>query len=163
MDINEKISEILKKHVEGKEFFDALDYMVRSDADVLKIYLDFVTSQFESHNWKRSVGIILTGKFGRALYNNYSEKLYLLTDDIVLVDGDLRKPNTEVETYKNFFRYAYYIVLDDSIYSGNTVNNIKRGILKTREDVVIPLVYVIYDGSKDIKNLQIKSLFKYHK
>ena len=178
MDINEKISEILKKHVEGKEFFDALDYMIRSDADVLKIFMNFLKSDFERNSLNKRVGIILTGEFGHALYNNYRHDLLDMSRDIIFVSGGLRKPNTCVELYTDALPCEYYVVLDDSIYSGNTIKNIGNAlnINNTYTQSKLYMVYVIYDGSKDIKfnelygsdvfpvpNTNIKSLFKYHK
>lgn len=173
MDLNEKISEILKKHVEGKEFFDALDYMIRSDADVLKIFMDFLKSDFERNSLNKRVGIILTGEFGHALYNNYRHDLLDMSRDILFVSGGLRKPNTCVELYTDSPSCEYYVVLDDSIYSGNTVKNIGNALNNAQSKLY--MVYVIYDGSKDIDfnklysdanpipNTNIKSLFKYHK
>lgn len=43
MDINYQIIRILKKHPEGGEkFFNALDFIIRSDLSILDVFTEFV-------------------------------------------------------------------------------------------------------------------------
>lgn len=161
MELNQKIGEILKKHVEGKKFFDALDYMIRSDADVLRIFMDFLKAEFNTSCFNHSTGIILTGEFGHALFNNYRPQLLELSRDIIFVGGGLREPNKKAELYVDHVSSNNYILLDDSIYSGNTAMNINQALYESNQSTIYQ-IFVIYDGSKDFDQINIKSLFKYH-
>lgn len=155
---NEKIVNLLKKHPEGgEEFFNTLDMMLRGDLDILKQVYDYLMSEYRG-----STVLVLTGKFGFSLFNKYSTPLMNLFKRVIIVEGGIRN-SKEVETECS---YTYQdservLIVDDSLYSGTTVETIFKSI-------GVPIsrrrVFVVYDGSRDlIKDYRCDSMFRYYK
>lgn len=149
--LNDKIGEILKKHKEGKEFFDTLDYIIRSDINIT----DMLYNRIKHFN----TTIILSGRFGRAFINNYGKLLYS-NNHVILVNGGIRE-GEDVELYVNKIYNNKCIFIDDSIYSGKTRDLIEKKLKYIDKDVKIETTYVIYDGMKK-QDINVKSLYRYH-
>ena len=172
MTLNQKIVEILKSHPEGGEkFFNALDFMIRSDRTIIEDFLKFVFSEYKSMLMPNTnildVGFVLTGQFGQILMNNYAKGLCAISQDIILVEGGLR--NGTIPTIaKDKFNTKNFIVLDDSYYSGRTVEAINNALKLAGSSMITLKSYllgaiVIYDGAKkDEKKHKVLSLFRYY-
>lgn len=157
MKLNYKITEILKQHEGGEEFFDALDAMVRGDMDILNTFLNFV--YFEIGDTKE-YSLILSGQFGNALMGIYGTNLFKDFSDVILVEGGLRSGKTPTIFRQNFTK-TKFILLDDSFYSGTTRDSIERSLKMIDSQAEIVKTFVIYDGSKVKKN-NIFSMFRYY-
>lgn len=159
MTLNEKIGNILKTHKEGEKFFDALDYMIRGDKDILEDFYRFmkydIINIVKNKYNPKDINIVLTGKFGLAILNNYGVYLYQSFNDVIIVDGNLRNGNIP-ELYKNYTEDKYWILLDDSYYSGKTKETIEKTL-----NIDFSKVIVIYDGSKE-KQSNVFSMYRYH-
>jgi hypothetical protein len=165
MTLNEKIGNILKRHPEGKEFFDILDATIRGDYEILDSFMDFVKRSIT-----RADGIVLTGEFGRVLVNNHLKSLLEISTNIILANGGIRG-GEEVELYKDFIDSPYalqdfwkadYIFLDDSIYSGITSLKIEAKIKELNETCRLFKVFVVYDGGLEPRR-DVYSMYRYHK
>lgn len=88
--LNIIIKDLLKEHPKGGEkFFDALDLLIRGDSDILSMFLDFVMNNLSENI---TYGVVLSGKFGCVLYNNYGHILSKYFDGgIILTNGGIRK------------------------------------------------------------------------
>ena len=86
MTLNEKIGEILKRHKEGEEFFNALDYTIRGDRDILKDFYNFAWSKIFINNTINiiSYNIILSGRFGMSLLSNYGGSFYRSFNNVII-------------------------------------------------------------------------------
>lgn len=113
MNLNIIIKDLLKEHPEGGEkFFDALDLLIRGDSDILSMFLDFVMNNLSENI---TYGVVLSGKFGCVLYNNYGHILSKYFDGgIILTNGGIRKgePAYLGVTELSCTNYVFY----DSIY-----------------------------------------------
>ena len=131
MNLNIIIKDLLKEHPEGGEkFFDALDLLIRGDSDILSMFLDFVMNNLSENI---TYGVVLSGKFGCVLYNNYGYILSKYFDGgIILTNGGIRKGEpaylgvTELSC-------TNYVFLDDSYYSGKTKSGIEEALKKYRQ------------------------------
>lgn len=165
MTLNEKVANILKEHKEGEEFFSTLDMMIRGDRDILEDFIDFAlmgmsnltdTVRFTSF----FPVLVLTGKFGITIINNYEEDLRKYFGDIVLVNGGLRKDENPVILKQSVKGNSLYF-WDDSIYSGNTRNKIVKAIQEMNPKAELIKSFVVYDGMKQ-REENTKALFRYY-
>lgn len=165
MTLNEKVANILKEHKEGEEFFSTLDMMIRGDRDILEDFIDFAlmgmsnltdTVRFTSF----FPVLVLTGKFGITIINNYEEDLRKYFGDIVLVNGGLRKDENPVILKQSVKGNSLYF-WDDSIYSGNTRNKIVKAIQEMNPKAELIKNFVVYDGMKQ-REENTKALFRYY-
>jgi len=165
-ELNKEIEVILKKHIEGKPFFDALDMMIRSKANILKIAMNhLISNTLDSTNDKV---LILTGEIGKVVSLNYNDILCKHFRAIILLPGGLSKiswckvkeyltPNINV---LKVYADADYYVFDDSYYSGQTVDNIAFALFDLA-NIQITKTIVVYDGSIN-RSEYVVSLFRYH-
>lgn len=151
--LNKKIAEILRQHPEGEPFFDALDAMIRGDQDILEAFMNFVYSKIGSKRF----GVILSGNFGNAIFSTYGLKLYQNFNDVILVNGGIRKGEVPI-IFKEKLETTDYVFLDDSFYSGTTRNSI-ASVLSTLNGRIIK-TFVIYDGAK-VRQKDVLSMFRY--
>lgn len=163
MTLNEKIGEILKRHKEGEEFFNALDYTIRGDKDILKDFYEFTLNNvFVNSSINRtSYNIIVSGRFGMSLLTNYGYNICANFNKVIVTNGNIRKGELP-EIYCNGFEEKPFIFLDDSFYSGKTRDIIQQELFKIEETACIEKTFVIYDGSLEKRN-DVYSLFRYHK
>lgn len=144
-EVNNKIIEILKRHPEGGEaFFNALDLIIRSDKNLLRDYIEWV-SKYCSPNM--SVGCVVTGSFGRMLASVYNDWLNKTFGQVIIVNGGIRS-GSPVELPVFEVPKQMYVLLDDSYYSGMTANTIEKELQIINPKTKIDRVFVIYDGSK---------------
>ena len=159
--LNGKIVELLKEHKEGGEkFFNVLDYMLLSDCAILQIFTNFVLNDMRIRFVTRDFGIILSGKFGYTLYNNYKPLLDENFNDIIITNGGIRK-GEKVFLGIDALQCKNYLFLDDSYYSGTTKSKIEEALKEINPKAKIDNTYVIYDGSKT-HDKNVRSLFRYY-
>lgn len=159
MTLNEKIVEILRRHPEGGEkFFDALDFMIRGDKDILEDYIKWVSNYYGKS--RMDIGIVLTGSFGRVVASRYLHWLYENFGNVLIVNGGIRS-GSPVELPVTDIPLSSYILLDDSYYSGKTRKSIEAALKKLRPDANIGKTFVIYDGSK-IRNTDVLGMYRYY-
>lgn len=171
--LNNKIANILRQHPEGGEkFFDALDFMIRSDMEILDYFIKWAKIEIAKHRhswgipYRQKVGVVLSGSFGRAILSSRLKELMGLGDftfsDLLVVNGGIRS-DEPVEIYKTRadFKADYWVLLDDSFYSGKTARCIADAMRKANPFSNLVQALVIYDGSKDNQGLT-SSLFRYY-
>ena len=144
-EVNNKIIEILKRHPEGGEaFFNALDLIIRSDKNLLRDYIEWVSKYCSSN---MSVGCVVTGSFGRMLASVYNDWLNKTFGQVIIVNGGIRS-GSSVELPVFEVPKQEYVLLDDSYYSGRTANTIEKELQIINPKTKIDRAFVIYDGSK---------------
>lgn len=153
--LNEKIVDILKQHPEGKDFFNALDAMIRGDLNILSTFVDFAIGNITN---PKSYVLVLTGRFGIALINNFGTYLNGLFSQVILVNGGIREGNVPTILAENL-NSQYCIMFDDSFYSGKTRDTINSKLNELHANIVE--TYVVYDGSIT-KDRNVFSMFRYH-
>jgi hypothetical protein len=160
MTLNDKIASILREHPEGEEFFDALDLMIRGDMDIVYSFLQFF-KEFCDRNGAslKSIGIVLSGKFGQLLANNYMSEFGGFRE-VIIVNGGIRS-GAPVELCKSHLKSISYFFLDDSFYSGITRDEIELALKEVDENACIIDTFVIYDGSKDAEKPP-HSMYRYY-
>lgn len=170
MTLNEKIINLLKEHPEGGEkFFNALDLLIRSDRAILDDFISWSIEHIKSFcgNWTgdnlmtaKSLGVILTGRFGNAVLSNYMPTLDKEFSDVIIVNGGIRE-GAIPEVYRQGFDIKNYVLLDDSFYSGTTMLSIEKAMQDIDPEVKIIHTCVIYDGGRE-KRDNVSSLYKYY-
>lgn len=153
--LNEKIVDILKQHPEGKDFFNALDAMIRGDLDILSTFVHFAIGNITN---PKSYVLVLTGRFGIALINNFGTYLNDLFSQVILVNGGIREGNVPTILAENL-NSNHCIMFDDSFYSGKTRDTINSKLNELHARIAE--TYVVYDGSI-IKDRNVFSMFRYH-
>jgi len=163
MTLNEKVGEILKRHIEGEKFFDALDYIIRGDKDILEDFYNFSWNNiFNSSSVNStSYNLIMSGRFGLSMISNYGNSLIRNFNKVIVTNGNIRK-GEEPEIYCNKFDEKSFIFLDDSYYSGKTKTAIQNKLLEIEPTAKIITTLVIYDGSKESQP-DVYSMYRYHK
>jgi hypothetical protein len=154
--LNQKIAEILKQHPEGEDFFDALDLMLRGDADILSQFYKFAMDRV---HYTSERTLILTGQFGIALMSIYGSTLKEKFGNVILVNGGIRTGAEPVIFNENFSPKC--IMFDDSFYSGKTRNTIEAKLKTIHSGAIIERTLVIYDGAVNI-HADVYSMFRYH-
>ena len=162
--INEIVEKILKSHKGGRAFFDALDFSIRGDLDILDT---FVKDAIKYKNPNYTNGLLLTGEFGQILYDNYKDKLFTTFDIIVLctselIDGIPKYVQMFSKQIKTLNTCGYIHCMDDSYYSGKTIKHL-IDFFNLKESNM--LVHVIYDGSPvlPIAYKKFTAMYRYHK
>ena len=153
--INEIVKTMLQLHVGGKEFFENLDFAVRDPDIIQSLY-----NEIENFIQHRMHIYVVTGKFGM-FFKNWIECYGADNDYVYGVNGGLRngEPIESLEPFKKDFEGADVIIIDDSFYSGRTVDTIIDHIMSLGANY--KGTFVIYDGSKE-KRSDIHSLYRYY-
>jgi hypothetical protein len=150
------VQSVSKKYSGGENYFTELDRMIKNDKKFLLSFYEWVCSC-------TSNPIIISGEIGNILVGYLSHE-NICKNPIVLVNGGLRSgaditsiscfpSNFEISTNTNF------TMIDDSYYSGKTVNKVKNFLEAHGNE--LEDVYVFYDGSREQKEY-IKSLYRYY-
>ena len=162
MTLNEKIGNILKRHPEGKEFFDALDYTIRSDRNILKEFWLFAFDEvFSTGDNNQTYNLIISGRFANALMTHFAFECTRNFNKVIITNGNLR--NGELpEIYISTINSKPFIFLDDSFYSGKTRDTLEKALQEINPNSKIIKTIVVYDGSI-IPQSNVKSMFRYHK
>ena len=162
--INEIVEKILKKHKGGKPFFDALDFSIKGDLDILDV---FVKNTINYINPKCTAGLLLTGEFGQILFDEYKNTLFNTFNMIVLCSSELIDDIPKyIQTYSTNIKVlnscGYIHCMDDSYYSGKTIKYLTRFFNLKDSDMSI---HVIYDGSPILPTSYKKftAMYRYHK
>ena len=160
---NEKIIAMLKQHPEGGEkFFNALDLMIRSDKNIIESFC-LLIKEFLSSGRSTSTCAVLSGHFGRYMLNTCSNFLKNNFNEILLVNGGIRTGNKVELDYLPKSKNLVFI--DDSIYSGNTRDQIIKALNKTvrfgEKNYILTDTFVVYDGMK-IRQLSTHAMFRYY-
>ncbi|GHV24588.1 hypothetical protein FACS1894176_01230 [Bacteroidia bacterium] len=83
------IQKLLHDYEGGTKFFDALDKEIRTNPDILQLFIDFLQKTIEEKSCKHTT-LILSGEFGCALISLYGKLLFATFHHILLVKGGLR-------------------------------------------------------------------------
>ena len=166
--LDKKVEEILKNHPSGEDFFNYLDDMIRGHKSIIDAAWDkLVQWCYDEHLWiNRGIptfgwnGLILTGAFGRAVFNYMPYELRRTFKQVILVNGGLRQEDIEAQILVDKIDIDDFILFDDSFYSGTTRNKIEKALKKERQGCKIIHTVCIYDGGKDN---DVTSLYKYYK
>jgi len=153
--INEVVRQMLQLHTGGKEFFENLDIAVR-DPDIIQSLYDKIDKFID---YKLHIYVV-TGKFG-VFFKNWIECYGADNDYVYGVNGGLRngEPIDSLEPFKEDFNGQDVIIIDDSFYSGRTVDTIIEHVKSLGANY--KATFVIYDGSKE-KRPDIHSLYRYY-
>lgn len=166
--LDKKVEEILKNHPSGEDFFNHLDDMIRGHRSIIDAAWDkLIQWCYDEHLWiNRGIptfgwnGLILTGAFGRAVFNYMPGELRKTFEQVILVNGGLRQEDVEAQILVDKIDIDDFILFDDSFYSGTTRDKIEKALKKERQGCKIIHTMCIYDGSKDPN---VTSLYKYYK
>jgi hypothetical protein len=125
------VDSVLLKYKEGQEFFSNLDLSFRNK-EVMQILLTSLPAKYK---------IVTSGSFGKKMKQIFPQKVDLL------LPGNLRHmPKYDLSSQRKKIKKQNYIFLDDSYYSGRTVDVVRRAIEEQQGNLV--KTYVIYDGKK---------------
>ena len=61
MTLNKKLCKILTQHEEGEDFFNALDYMIKGDRDILEDFLHFFMNDAGKRLNLNDTGLVVSG------------------------------------------------------------------------------------------------------
>ena len=92
--LDKKVEEILKNHPSGEDFFNHLDDMIRGHKSIIDAAWDkLVQWCYDEHLWvNRGIptfgwnGLILTGAFGRAVFNYIPYEIRKTFQQVILVN-----------------------------------------------------------------------------
>ena len=156
--LNTLVVDLLKQHKGGEKFFDAFDASLRVARN--SSIIDFFREQvILPHMGKTPCVFIVTGQFGQVYKNMFPN------DNIVHVRGGLRKKGFregEINYLTERLEGREVVFIDDSFYSGKTFLSIKEEVVKMRGRIY-PVIFSIYDGSKDWHGEEVVSMFRYYK
>ena len=139
--LDKKVEEILKNHSSGEDFFNHLDDMIRGHKSIIDATWDkLVQWCYDEHLWvNRGIptfgwnGLILTGAFGRAVFNYMPYELRKTFEQVILVNGGLRQEDTKAQILVNQIDVDDFILFDDSFYSGTTRDKIEEALKEIRQ------------------------------
>jgi hypothetical protein len=150
-ELKSDIENLLQIHVGKRPFFNALDDLIKYDDR----YLLALVNGLENSN------IISTGSFGDQLYEEYEDGEFDCAS-IGIFNGKICTERAGIHcVYPGDvgLENKEFVFIDDSLYSGRTVNVIED-YLKTIGSS-IKEIRVAYDGSKK-RDTRIKSLYRYY-
>lgn len=137
------VDSVLLKYKEGQLFFSNLDFSFRNKK-VMDILLSSIPDKYK---------IVSSGSFGKKLSKIYPHKVDLL------MPGNLRHMNKyDLSAQRKQIKNRDYIFLDDSYYSGRTVNVVRHAIEEQKGNLI--KTYVLYDGKKT-KDKDVEYFYRY--
>lgn len=151
-ELNEIVKECLLQHEGGEKFFDALDYRIRESITLLRGIMSKVI--FSGMNFD---AIIVSGKFGN-VFKDFAESEYP-DFEVFSINGSLRKGEVNEEFLEKDFKGKKFVFIDDSFYSGTTMNKVKNYLESCNASLIS--TFVFYDGSKE-KREDVHSLYRYY-
>lgn len=170
MTLNEKIGILLKKHKEGEDFFNALDFMIKGDRSILDDFYSFFIKDVAANFNKGGVGftsitpdigLIVSGSFGNAIMTIYGHSLTSTFKEVIITNGGIRL-GKEATIFKDRLVCKNWVFIDDSYYMGRTRDGILKALQAIRPDASLCETYVIYDGSMGRVD-KVKSMYRYNK
>lgn len=153
--INEIVNEMLKQHVDGKEFFEHLNLAVQTK-DIIQLLYD----EIDKFTNGELVYYISSGKFG-IFFNNWIRSFGSDIDYVYLINGSIKEGEliNPLEPFKSSLNGNSFVIVDDSCYSLRTINAIKNHVESLGG--TYKGSFVVYNGSKEDRK-DIHSLYKYY-
>ena len=152
------VKECLGKYDGGESYFTEVDAMIKSNPVLMSEYIQYVTEKENIYN------VILSGEIGLK-YLAMQLKRQIPSDiNLFLLPGGIRldpsKLNRIDNNYKKMWKItsSRYVFLDDSYYSGKTLNDVSDFVKKSGG--IIKKSYVFYDGAP--KRTDVHSLYRYY-
>lgn len=140
----------------GSSYFTKLDAEVKKQPDLLAEYMKYVTDRSGVYD------VVVSGEIG----DRYVELQHVGeipgNINLFLLPGGLRKGSTKLASKgypREFSQQKEFIFLDDSYYSGKTLNAVADYVRGAGG--FIRHAYVFYDGSP-VKNKNVSSLYRYY-
>jgi len=146
--LNTIVHGCLQKYVGGEAFFDKLDLSIRNTR-IVNLLLQQGVVNYQN--------VVVSGRFGAFFVANYQP----LFSNIILTEGGLRHTveNFSLDCYRGLIAGRNFIFVDDSFYSGNTREHLRKEIERLGGELTQS--FVIYDGSKSHDD-SVFSLFRYY-
>ena len=172
--MNPIVEKCLDKYGGGESYFTEIDAMIKSNPVLMSEYIQYITEKENIYN------VIFSGEIGLKYFAMQLKQQIPSDINLFLLPGGLRPSqgnNVTVFLSKIFITYlslllslnsiinlyftfksSKFIFLDDSYYSGKTLNAVSEFVKKGGG--VIEKSYVFYDGSPVKTNVQ--SLYRYY-
>lgn len=147
------IDELLEKYHGGRPFFHALD-----DAIASFVNRQIIIELMNNHTNDR---VIASGGFGNILYEMYNRS-EISCKELIMFNGKMKTDGIGVTGYipqDADLHNKTFIFVDDSYFSGMTVNTISNYL--SQYNSKISKISVVYDGSYS-KNPIVNSFFRYY-
>lgn len=150
----QKVNELLEKYIGGEIFFNELDGAVKFNEEILTQLLTIANAIKNNYPNPQDILTIASGEIGLSLHN-----LGIPVD--FLVKGGLRhNPNDiNLTPFADKIKNKRFIFIDDSYFSGKTLQVIKEEIEKLGGKVIFSVV--AYDGSRKQEE-SVYSLYRYY-
>lgn len=156
--MNPIVEKCLDKYGGGESYFTEIDAMIKSNPVLMSEYIQYITEKENIYN------VIFSGEIGLKYFAMQLKQQIPSDINLFLLPGGLRlNPLKLCEVDNNILESrtvlsSKFIFLDDSYYSGKTLNDVSEFVKKGGG--VIEKSYVFYDGSPVKTNVQ--SLYRYY-
>lgn len=147
--MTEKVEKCLKSHTGGEAYFTELDAEIKSDEEFLKSFMNCIIEETNCHNF------VMSGEIGSMYFKLYSHDNIRL----LLLPGGLRHGKELPNDVERIYKGMEFVFVDDSYYSGKTLNAVKKYMESTGAKIIAN--YVFYDGSRENKD-NVKSIYRYY-
>ena len=145
----EKVEKCLKSHTGGEAYFTELDAEIKADENLLRTFLHQIIIKTKVNNF------VMSGEIGR-----YYAALFSPEDiNLFLLPGGLRNDKEIPYNIGRIYEGMEFVFVDDSYYSGKTLNAVKKYMESTGAKIIAN--YVFYDGSKENKD-NVRSIYRYY-
>lgn len=151
--LDKAVQELLLKYEGGRPFFHALDAFIK---DILNEDMILSLVRGNSNEY-----LCTSGEFGNKIYQLWKENKFKCRG-VLVFNGKMRTSQIGIKSYfpADFdIKDKTFVYVDDSYFTGSTANKINRFLIENGSK--IKSVYVIYDGSKQIRP-GVKSFFRYY-
>ena len=145
----EKVEKCLKSHTGGEAYFTELDAEIKADENLLRTFLHQIIIKTKVNNF------VMSGEIGR-----YYAALFSPEDiNLFLLPGGLRNGKEIPYNIGRIYEGMEFVFVDDSYYSGKTLNAVKKYMESTGAKIIAN--YVFYDGSRENKD-NVRSIYRYY-
>lgn len=143
---------VSKKYPGGESYFNELDDLVKNDES-------FIIEIINSIVKEKNCNIVSTGEFGFKIAELLERNEFKEDFKLLVFNGGIRKGDAAEVSYSNgeSNNYTGWYFIDDSYYSGKTLNAIRRK-LESKFNIAISGAFAFYDGST---NHMVESLYSY--
>lgn len=141
-----------KQYIGGEVYFNELDRLIKYDTELLCSYLIYVASKENNTNF------VISGEIGQVILKCKHEGMLPSHFQILTLSGSLRLGAPVIQMNQEMIA-SQFIFIDDSFYSGKTLDRVKEFI--EINGGKISTCYVFYDGGKNRCNI-VHSLFRYY-
>lgn len=145
----EKVQRCLENHIGGEAYFTELDAAIKTDEDLMRTFLHQIVIETKTQNF------VMSGEIGKCYASLFSPN----DINLFLLPGGLRHNNDIPYNIGRAFDGMDFVFVDDSYYSGKTLNAVKEYMKTTGANVIAS--YVFYDGSKHNKD-GVRSIYRYY-